>query len=125
MKPNLSENPPQRREPGQPKDDASHSTCDLDGGVEPSQLAINSTAYAHICLVEDEPDLCVIYRILFRKLGAKWNCRVSCVNSGKECLELLSSEGGSDVDVVISDLKMPEMDGFDLLATLKRRFPTI
>jgi len=41
------------------------------------------------------------------------------VNSASQALELL--ESGIDVDLVITDLNLPTMNGFDLLAEIKRR----
>ena len=42
--------------------------------------------------------------------------------NGKEALKILNS---TKIDLVVTDLKMPEMDGFQLLAYLTRHFPDI
>jgi len=41
---------------------------------------------------------------------------------GKEAVKILNS---TKIDLVVTDLKMPEMDGFQLLAYLTRHFPNI
>jgi two-component system chemotaxis sensor kinase CheA len=43
--------------------------------------------------------------------------RVVAVSSGAEALEALDS--GTPFDLVVTDVEMPEMDGFDLAATLR------
>jgi two-component system response regulator YesN len=43
-------------------------------------------------------------------------------SDGEEALELISAE---NTDIVITDLKMPTMDGLELTANLKERFPGI
>ncbi len=42
--------------------------------------------------------------------------------NGKKAIEILNS---TQVDLVVTDLKMPEMDGFELLAYMSRQFPDI
>ena len=47
---------------------------------------------------------------------------VITANSGKEALEILSHQ---HVDVVVSDQRMPEMSGTELLEKIKHRWPGI
>jgi DNA-binding NarL/FixJ family response regulator len=47
---------------------------------------------------------------------------VGIVESGKEALRFLAE---NDVDVVISDLVMPEMSGIDLCIKVRQEFPTV
>jgi YesN/AraC family two-component response regulator len=43
--------------------------------------------------------------------------------SGKEALELMSHLDPMDVVLLLSDINMPEMNGFELIALAKERFP--
>ena len=47
---------------------------------------------------------------------------VRTASSGLEAVEVLQHEA---VDLVVTDLKMPEMDGFELLAWMSRETPTV
>jgi Predicted signal transduction protein len=47
---------------------------------------------------------------------------VLTVESGAEALTFLEAE---QVDVIVSDLKMPKMDGYELLSQVKKNFPKI
>jgi CheY-like chemotaxis protein len=71
---------------------------------------------ASVLLVEDEPFL--------REAMAAWMGRVAghafCAENGKEALRLMR---GSRVDLVVSDVRMPVMDGIELLATINRAAP--
>jgi CheY-like chemotaxis protein len=60
-------------------------------------------------------------RILETMLG-HWGLRTLSADSAKEALALLdrSTSAGQTVSFVISDLHMPEMDGFDLVTALRR-----
>lgn len=58
-------------------------------------------------------------RMLF-KYKKEW--KMSFVNSGSEALEFLSNNA---VDVIISDMKMPVMDGVQLFDQVRTRFPNV
>ncbi|MBD3243226.1 MAG: response regulator [Chitinivibrionales bacterium] len=71
-----------------------------------------------VLIVDDEP---LARRVLGRMLERK-GYTVHEVGSGEEALGLLES---TPVDVVMSDIQMPRMDGFALLAAVKERYPHI
>jgi len=73
---------------------------------------------ATILVVDDEEML----RNLLRKILVKEGYRVLTASSAPEALEKLASES---IDLVISDVQMPEMDGFELLKALKKDYPQI
>ena len=69
-----------------------------------------------LLLVDDEANILSALRRLFRPQGY----RVLTANSGQEGLELLEREA---VDLVISDMRMPNMDGGQFLAKVRERWP--
>lgn len=71
---------------------------------------------ATILVVDDEEML----RKILDKILTKEGHTVHLAASGSEALEILARE---HVDLVITDVKMPEMDGFDLLKTIKKDYP--
>lgn len=58
-------------------------------------------------------------RMVTKKLLEKLGCRVSAVSSGFECLSALGPSATS-IPVVILDLHMPEMDGFELAVRIRK-----
>lgn len=66
--------------------------------------------------VDDEPSVLSALRRLFRPQG--WNTLQA--TSGAAALEMLDVQ---HVDVVISDMRMPEMDGAQLLEEVRKRHP--
>jgi len=78
------------------------------------------TNYAkkHIFFVDDEPSLSKVVGRTLEQVGAK----VSCFTSAADCLEQLRFQ---TCDLLITDVKMPEMDGLALLTEAKRIMPTL
>lgn len=60
-----------------------------------------------------------INRTVTKRLLEKLGCRVSAVSSGLECLSILGPAGKS-YPVVIIDLHMPEMDGFEVAMRIRK-----
>ena len=81
----------------------------------PDSAAGPSPAYRLLC-VDDEPGILSSLRRVFRSS----NYDVLTANSGAEGLQLLETER---VDLIISDMRMPEMDGAHFLAQAKQRWP--
>src|SRR5262245_52893843 len=71
-----------------------------------------------ILFVDDEPRLLDGLRRSLRPLRQEW--AMEFVSTGKAALEILAQSG---FDVIVSDLRMPEMDGSQLLTEVRRRFP--
>ncbi len=69
-----------------------------------------------ILIVDDELDM---LQLLKRSLGPDLNCRIDTARSGKEALQLISQR---PYDLVLADIKMPEMDGLELLELIKREY---
>lgn len=75
-----------------------------------------SSAAATLLLVDDEENILSALRRLFRPTGH----RILTAQNGIEGLELLQKE---NVDLVISDMRMPVMDGAKFLEEVARRWP--
>jgi len=75
----------------------------------------------NILVVDDEKDMT---RLLQRTLEPELNCRVTMAFSGEMALNILEL-ADTAFDLVISDIRMPGMDGFDLLAQLKQQYPDL
>jgi CheY-like chemotaxis protein len=71
-----------------------------------------------VLLVDDEPILNKTLSMVLTASG--FVCR--CAGDGFEALRLLRE---TPPEILISDLRMPNMSGFELLAIVRRRFPQI
>jgi len=74
---------------------------------------------AKILVVDDEADLEVLIKQKFRQKIREKKYEFLFAISGRHALEQL--EQNTDVDLVISDINMPEMDGLTLLNRLKEQ----
>lgn len=72
-----------------------------------------------ILAVDDELDMLSLLKIM---VEGYTDHQVTCTNSPVEATELLSKE---QFDLVISDLKMPGMDGLELLQAAKQKDPDL
>jgi len=73
---------------------------------------------AHILVVEDKQSFRFMLQTYLETAGFK----TTCVAGGTEALAVLAA---SEVDMVISDLVMPGMDGMALLQEVRSRFPAM
>jgi len=72
-----------------------------------------------ILVVDDEPDLEMLLLQKFRKQIRDGSLRFLFAHDGVEALAVLAAN--HDVDIVLSDINMPRMDGLSLLAKLQQR----
>lgn len=78
-----------------------------------------------ILMVDDEPDAEVLFRQNFRREIRKGVYEFLFAQSGQQALDLLGSDEGLDLLVVLSDINMPGMTGVELLETVKSRWPDL
>ena len=69
-----------------------------------------------VLVVDDDPAICSLLKMSLSSF------EVMTAENGKEALELLQSQ---TVDLVVTDIKMPEMDGFTLLTHLRTLRPEL
>jgi len=74
---------------------------------------------AKILVVDDESDLEILIKQKFRKQIREGAYEFVFAMNGKQALERLQEH--NDVDVVLSDINMPEMDGLTLLQKLNEK----
>ncbi|MEK7775380.1 MAG: response regulator [Candidatus Zixiibacteriota bacterium] len=68
-----------------------------------------------ILIVDDE----AMMRSLLEKILAREGYRVFSADNGASALEVLSRE---KIDIVLSDMKMPKMNGFELLKKIRDEY---
>lgn len=71
-----------------------------------------------ICIVEDEPALLEMYKLKFSSEGYQ----VVTASNGEEGLKTIKKE---KPDLVLLDLVMPRMDGYQVLAELRKDPDTV
>ncbi len=69
-----------------------------------------------ILIVDDEP----ILRELLTKILTREGFRVDVAADGEEAMEKMGRE---NYPLVVSDIEMPRVNGFELLKTIKRDYP--
>ena len=72
-----------------------------------------------ILVVDDEKDM---LNLLKRTLEPDLQCDVITAENGQRALEMLDV---TNIDLVLADIKMPEMDGVELLERIKETNPWI
>jgi DNA-binding NtrC family response regulator len=71
----------------------------------------------NICIVDDEVEFLNVLEIHLSSLPVKFNLLKA--SNGKEALDIITS---NKVDILITDMKMPSMEGNDLVATIYTKF---
>lgn len=80
--------------------------------MESEQKNINDK----ILFVDDEIFILQSLKIVARKLNAE----IYCASSAKEALDFLAT---TDVNIVVSDMSMPEINGIEFLSEVAERYP--
>ncbi len=88
-----------------------------------SESAAPEQIPAKILVVDDESDLEILFRQMFRREIRKSEMSFAFVHNGQQALDKLALE--NDFDMVLSDIRMPQMDGLTLLAKLNKEYPTL
>jgi len=72
----------------------------------------------HILVVDDDESVREVFKLMLQEEGYE----VTVANNGFDALLKLKD---SVPEVIISDLNMPEMSGFEFLSVVRRRFPNV
>jgi DNA-binding response OmpR family regulator len=70
-----------------------------------------------ILIVDDQPDTCEPLRRMLSRVGHE----VHCVSHGRDALQFV---GTRTPDLILLDLMMPDLSGFDILQSLREREAT-
>jgi len=90
-----------------------------EGVTEPGALgSADGSGPARVLVVDDEPEIAELMRAMLESAGFE----VATAESGALALELL---GEARFDAIVSDLRMPEMDGAALWREVKSRHPAL
>ncbi|MES1199908.1 MAG: response regulator [Pseudomonadota bacterium] len=87
----------------------------------PTPLPMSRSNLATILLVDDNQAAIELARITLVE-QSKLQCRILSATSGQDALALLQErhDGHADVDLILLDINMPRMDGFEVLAELAK-----
>jgi two-component system cell cycle sensor histidine kinase/response regulator CckA len=78
------------------------------------------TAAKRVLIAEDEPSI----RRLLQLLLKRWGYRTLVASNGKQALEMAAEHTG-EIDLLLSDVTMPEMGGQELAEKLTTKRPFI
>jgi two-component system response regulator HydG len=90
---------------------------------------MQNQSYTHtIVIIDDEPDMRSLLSDVFTDQGNKTHCFAdaeSALNALSEGGRLFRDQEEGEIDLIISDIKMPGMDGIQLTVRLKESRPEI
>ncbi|MGB0839434.1 MAG: two-component regulator propeller domain-containing protein [Chitinophagales bacterium] len=80
--------------------------------VKVPQLAQKGIEHSRILAAEDH----LINQVVLRKILAKWNVELDIANNGLEVIEKMAKK---DYDLLLMDIQMPKMDGYQATKTIR------
>lgn len=87
-----------------------------ENGKEDESYEIGDLEGIHVLLVEDN----VLNQLLAKKVLTDWKFRVEVADNGLIAVEKLKE---MDFDVVLMDIQMPEMDGYEATGVIRKSLP--
>lgn len=79
---------------------------------------MNADGKKNVLFVDDEPNVTEGLKRMLRPMRDEWD--MSFALSGVEALDIMSQK---HIDVIVSDMRMPGMDGAQLLGIVQERYP--
>jgi CheY-like chemotaxis protein len=98
----------------QPKEKYKHNTMQQGEGLLPNQ----PRSKKKVLVVDDEPDICIVYQMVLEDAG--YEC-VSYTDSVKALQEFRPAY----YDLILLDIKMPVLDGFELCKKIRQVDKTV
>ena len=77
----------------------------------------------NILVVDDERDMQTLFEQRFRKEIKHGSVKFAFANSGEEAISYMNRHD-HEANVVLSDINMPGMSGFDLLKHIRQKYET-
>lgn len=77
----------------------------------------------NILIVDDESDVESLFRQRFRKEIKEGSVKFAFANSGEEAIVFIEGHDHEAI-LILSDINMPGMSGFDLLKHIKQKYET-
>lgn len=78
-----------------------------------------------VLVVDDELDVKDLFLQQFRKEIKSGSITTVFAHSGADALDILTNKDPMDIILIMSDINMPGMTGFELLKAVKDRFPDL
>lgn len=90
-----------------------------------SEQTVSKKYNMKILVVDDELSIKRLYQQRFRKELKLGEIELVFMFSGEAALEYLADTETTDLTMVLSDINMPKMSGFELLQEVKKRYPSL
>src|SRR3990167_7859872 len=94
----------------------------MENKISDDPVAVTDNVPATILVVDDDPDLELLVTQKFRRQIRNDEFHFICVRSGEDALKKLRE---NEIDVLVTDIKLPGMDGLSLISRLKSEYPLI
>jgi two-component system response regulator (stage 0 sporulation protein F) len=78
-----------------------------------------------ILIVDDEADVELLFRQRMRKAVREGLLQLEFAFSGEEAIQRLNSTEHTDIALILSDINMPGMSGYELLEKIKSAHPSM
>jgi CheY-like chemotaxis protein len=78
-----------------------------------------------VLVVDDEPDIAALFRQQFRRDLRQGRFALEFAASGPQALGLIAAAAGQEIILLLSDVNMPGMSGFDLLERARSLRPDL
>ncbi len=78
-----------------------------------------------ILIVDDENHAIALFRQMFRQEIRLGEIALEFAHDGEQALQMIAASNPPDIVLILSDIDMPGMNGLDLLAQCKGRWPDL